>query len=253
MGKVKRLKEGKRTQQLLFSAMHVQFLWNRYCFSSLHCWLTCCLSYRLIQNCLWVIVTAPLRSIYSRVCCRWFGGSRSVWVRWCLQSGDKVISGVEGYSAAFCHHEDYCTFQMCLHLLQIEPRLLTACSSGRKKKVRKLWAKGEIVVRTFCVLCVGAFYLSVYLSLTTETEETCDIFNECVAKTQGLSRFLAFFSPLLFQLRWLKIFTDRIFSFLCVFYTSFACVFFFPLIKNLQHWPTLTLVQFGNVCTFKRL
>lgn len=177
MGKVKRLKEGKRTQQLLFSAMHVQFLWNRYCFSSLHCWLTCCLSYRLIQNCLWVIVTAPLRNIYSRVCCRWFGGSCSVWVRWCLQSGDKVISGVEGYSAAFCHHEDYCTFQMCLHLLQIEPRLLTPCSSGRKKKVRKLWAKGEIVVRTFCVLCVGAFYLSVYLSLTTETEETSENFN----------------------------------------------------------------------------
>lgn len=164
MGKVKRLKEGKRTQQLLFSAMHVQFLWNRYCFSSLHCWLTCCLSYRLIQNCLWVIVTAPLRNIYSRVCCRWFGGSCSVWVRWCLQSADKVISGVEGYSAAFCHHEDYCTFQMCLHLLQIEPRLLTACSSGRKKKVRKLSKGWNSSSHILCFVCRCILFISLSFS-----------------------------------------------------------------------------------------
>lgn len=164
MGKVKRLKEGKRTQQLLFSAMHVQFLWNRYCFSSLHCWLTCCLSYSVIQNCLWVIVTAPLRSIYSRVCCRWFGGSRSVWVRWCLQSGDKVISGVEGYSAAFCHHEDYCTFQMCLHLLQIEPRLLTPCSSGRKKKVRKLSKGWNSSSHILCFVCQFILFISLSFS-----------------------------------------------------------------------------------------
>lgn len=164
MGKVKRLKEGKRTQQLLFSAMHVQFLWNRYCFSSLHCWLTCCLSYSVIQNCLWVIVTAPLRSIYSRVCCRWFGGSRSVWVRWCLQSGDKVISGVEGYSAAFCHHEDYCTFQMCLHLLQIEPRLLTPCSSGRKKKVRKLSKGWNSSSHILCFVCRCILFISLSFS-----------------------------------------------------------------------------------------
>lgn len=164
MGKVKRLKEGKRTQQLLFSAMHVQFLWNRYCFSSLHCWLTCCLSYRVIQNCLWVIVTAPLRNIYSRVCCRWFGGSRSVWVRWCLQSGDKVISGVEGYSAAFCHHEDYCTFQMCLHLLQIEPRLLTPCSSGRKKKVRKLSKGWNSSSHILCFVCQSILFISLSFS-----------------------------------------------------------------------------------------
>lgn len=164
MGKVKRLKEGKRTQQLLFSAMHVQFLWNRYCFSSLHCWLTCCLWYRLIQNCLWVIVTAPLRSIYSRVCCRWFGGSCSVWVRWCLQSGDKVISGVEGYSAAFCHHEDYCTFQMCLHLLQIEPRLLTPCSSGRKKKVRKLSKGWNSSSHILCFVCQFILFISLSFS-----------------------------------------------------------------------------------------
>lgn len=164
MGKVKRLKEGKRTQQLLFSAMHVQFLWNRYCFSSLHCWLTCCLWYRLIQNCLWVIVTAPLRNIYSRVCCRWFGGSCSVWVRWCLQSGDKVISGVEGYSAAFCHHEDYCTFQMCLHLLQIEPRLLTPCSSGRKKKVRKLSKGWNSSSHILCFVCQFILFISLSFS-----------------------------------------------------------------------------------------
>lgn len=164
MGKVKRLKEGKRTQQLLFSAMHVQFLWNRYCFSSLHCWLTCCLSYRLIQNCLWVIVTAPLRNIYSRVCCRWFGGSRSVWVRWCLQSADKVISGVEGYSAAFCHHEDYCTFQMYLHLLQIEPRLLTPCSSGRKKKVRKLSKGWNSSSHILCFVCRCILFISLSFS-----------------------------------------------------------------------------------------
>lgn len=164
MGKVKRLKEGKRTQQLLFSAMHVQFLWNRYCFSSLHCWLTCCLSYSVIQNCLWVIVTAPLRSIYSRVCCRWFGGSRSVWVRWCLQSADKVISGVEGYSAAFCHHEDYCTFQMCLHLLQIEPRLLTPCSSGRKKKVRKLSKGWNSSSHILCFVCQFILFISLSFS-----------------------------------------------------------------------------------------
>lgn len=164
MGKVKRLKEGKRTQQLLFSAMHVQFLWNRYCFSSLHCWLTCCLSYSVIQNCLWVIVTAPLRSIYSRVCCRWFGGSCSVWVRWCLQSGDKVISGVEGYSAAFCHHEDYCTFQMYLHLLQIEPRLLTPCSSGRKKKVRKLSKGWNSSSHILCFVCQFILFISLSFS-----------------------------------------------------------------------------------------
>lgn len=164
MGKVKRLKEGKRTQQLLFSAMHVQFLWNRYCFSSLHCWLTCCLSYSVIQNCLWVIVTAPLRSIYSRVCCRWFGGSCSVWVRWCLQSGDKVISGVEGYSAAFCHHEDYCTFQMCLHLLQIELRLLTPCSSGRKKKVRKLSKGWNSSSHILCFVCQFILFISLSFS-----------------------------------------------------------------------------------------
>lgn len=164
MGKVKRLKEGKRTQQLWFSAMHVQFLWNRYCFSSLHCWLTCCLSYRVIQNCLWVIVTAPLRNIYSRVCCRWFGGSCSVWVRWCLQSGDKVISGVEGYSAAFCHHEDYCTFQMCLHLLQIEPRLLTPCSSGRKKKVRKLSKGWNSSSHILCFVCQSILFISLSFS-----------------------------------------------------------------------------------------
>lgn len=164
MGKVKRLKEGKRTQQLLFSAMHVQFLWNRYCFSSLHCWLTCCLWYRLIQNCLWVIVTAPLRNIYSRVCCRWFGGSCSVWVRWCLQSGDKVISGVEGYSAAFCHHEDYCTFQMYLHLLQIEPRLLTPCSSGRKKKVRKLSKGWNSSSHILCFVCQFILFISLSFS-----------------------------------------------------------------------------------------
>lgn len=164
MGKVKRLKEGKRTQQLLFSAMHVQFLWNRYCFSSLHCWLTCCLSYSVIQNCLWVIVTAPLRSIYSRVCCRWFGGSRSVWVRWCLQSADKVISGVEGYSAAFCHHEDYCTFQMYLHLLQIEPRLLTPCSSGRKKKVRKLSKGWNSSSHILCFVCQFILFISLSFS-----------------------------------------------------------------------------------------
>lgn len=164
MGKVKRLKEGKRTQQLLFSAMHVQFLWNRYCFSSLHCWLTCCLSYRLIQNCLWVIVTAPLRNIYSRVCCRWFGGSRSVWVRWCLQSADKVISGVEGYSAAFCHHKDYCTFQMYLHLLQIEPRLLTPCSSGRKKKVRKLSKGWNSSSHILCFVCRCILFISLSFS-----------------------------------------------------------------------------------------
>lgn len=164
MGKVKRLKEGKRTQQLLFSAMHVQFLWNRYCFSSLHCWLTCCLSYSVIQNCLWVIVTAPLRNIYSRVCCRWFGGSCSVWVRWCLQSADKVISGVEGYSAAFCHHEDYCTFQMCLHLLQIEPRLLTPCSSGRKKKVRKLSKGWNSSSHILCFVCQFILFISLSFS-----------------------------------------------------------------------------------------
>lgn len=164
MGKVKRLKEGKRTQQLLFSAMHVQFLWNRYCFSSLHCWLTCCLSYRLIQNCLWVIVTAPLRNIYSRVCCRWFGGSCSVWVRWCLQSADKVISGVEGYSAAFCHHKDYCTFQMYLHLLQIEPRLLTPCSSGRKKKVRKLSKGWNSSSHILCFVCRCILFISLSFS-----------------------------------------------------------------------------------------
>lgn len=144
--------------------MHVQFLWNRYCFSSLHCWLTCCLSYSVIQNCLWVIVTAPLRSIYSRVCCRWFGGSRSVWVRWCLQSADKVISGVEGYSAAFCHHEDYCTFQMCLHLLQIEPRLLTPCSSGRKKKVRKLSKGWNSSSHILCFVCRCILFISLSFS-----------------------------------------------------------------------------------------
>lgn len=128
------------------------------------CWLTCCLSYRVIQNCLWVIVTAPLRSIYSRVCCRWFGGSRSVWVRWCLQSADKVISGVEGYSAAFCHHEDYCTFQMYLHLLQIEPRLLTPCSSGRKKKVRKLSKGWNSSSHILCFVCRCILFISLSFS-----------------------------------------------------------------------------------------
>lgn len=120
--------------------------------------------YCVIQNCLWVIVTAPLRSIYSRVCCRWFGGSRSVWVRWCLQSADKVISGVEGYSAAFCHHEDYCTFQMCLHLLQIEPRLLTPCSSGRKKKVRKLSKGWNSSSHILCFVCRCILFISLSFS-----------------------------------------------------------------------------------------
>ena len=50
------------------------------------------------------------------------------------------------------------------------------------------------MVHTACVLCVGAFYLSVYLSLTTETEETCDIFMSVLPKHKDSQGICLFFS-----------------------------------------------------------